>query len=139
MNTGLRLSALRLTALVLMAVMGMLSGCATPNAIVEIKGQALYRERIALPADAKVIVQLLDVSEMDVPAIVMAERVQQGAAIPAPFSFAMGSDQFQPGHSYAIGARIMLGDKLLFINTHAYPIDLNATEPMTILLEKVGD
>ncbi len=138
MNKWLRLSALRFTALALMALMGVLSGCATPNAIVEIKGETLYRERIALPADAKVIVQLLDVSKMDVPAIVMAERVQQGAATPAPFSFAIGSDQFQPGHTYAIGARIMLGDKLLFINTQAYHIDLNSTEPMTILLEKVG-
>ena len=102
------------------------------------KGETLYRERIALPAEAKVVVQLLDVSKMDVPAIVMAERVQQGAATPTPFSFAIGSDQFQPGHTYAIGARIMLGDKLLFINTQAYHIDLNSTEPMTILLEKVG-
>lgn len=32
----------------------------------------------------------------------------------------------------------MLGDKLLFINTQAYHVDLNSTEPMTILLEKVG-
>ncbi|MGL5048876.1 MAG: YbaY family lipoprotein [Shewanella sp.] len=137
MNTWLRLSALRLTALALMAVMGG-SGCATPNATVEIKGQTLYRERIALPADVKVIVQLLDVSKMDVPAIVMAEREQQGAATPTPFSFVIAKDQFQPGHTYAIGARIMLGDKLLFINTQAYRIDLNSTEAMTVLLEKVG-
>lgn len=69
----------KLAAMVLLAVTTVISGCATPNAIVEIKGEAMYRERIALPADAKLIVQLLDVSKMDVPAVVMAERESQGA------------------------------------------------------------
>ncbi|ABI39670.1 conserved hypothetical protein [Shewanella sp. MR-4] len=143
MRQGLRISGLtsawqKLAAIVLLAATTVISGCATPNAIVEIKGEAMYRERIALPVDAKLIVQLLDVSKMDVPAVVMAERVSQGAKTPTPFSFSMGRDQFEAGHTYAIGARIMLGDKLLFINTQAYHVDLNSTEPMKILLEKVG-
>ncbi|PIW62358.1 YbaY family lipoprotein [Shewanella sp. CG12_big_fil_rev_8_21_14_0_65_47_15] len=128
----------KFTAIALIAVTGLLAGCATPNAVVEIKGEAMYRERIALPSEAKLIVQLLDVSKMDVPAIVMAERVSQGAQTPTQFSFTMGRDQFEAGHTYAIGARIMHGDKLLFINTQAYHVDLNSTAAMTIMLEKVG-
>ncbi|MCT8861801.1 YbaY family lipoprotein [Shewanella xiamenensis] len=143
MTHGLRISGLtsawqKWAAMVLLTVTTMMTGCATPNAVVEIKGEAMYRERIALPAEAKLIVQLLDVSKMDVPAVVMAERESQGAKTPTPFSFTIGRDQFEAGHTYTIGARIMLGDKLLFINTQAYHVDLNSTEPMTILLEKVG-
>ena len=143
MSQWLNLSVLisvvqKFTTIALIAVAGLLAGCATPNAVVEIKGEAMYRERIALSSEAKLIVQLLDVSKMDVPAVVMAERVAQGAQTPTQFSFTMGRDQFETGHTYAVGARIMLGDKLLFINTQAYHIDLNATEPMMILLEKIG-
>lgn len=137
MNKWLRSSVVKLAAMPLIAA-GMLAGCATPNAMVNIQGEAFYVERIALPADAKLIVQVLDVSKMDVPAIVMAERVKEGASTPTPFSFSMSSDQFEPGHTYAVGARIMRGDKLLFINTQAYHIDLNSTEPMKVRLEKVG-
>lgn len=137
--SALRLVAQRLTAMVFITVVALLAGCATPNAIVEIKGEAIYRERIALPPEAKLIVQLLDVSKMDVPAIVIAERVKQGAGTPTPFSFVIGRDQFEQGHTYAIGARIMLGDKLLFINTQAYHVDLNSAQAMTIILEKIGE
>lgn len=128
----------KFTAIALVAVTALLAGCATPNGVVEIKGEAMYRERIALPSEAQFIFQLLDVSKMDVPAVVMAERVSQGVQIPTQFSFTIGRDQFEAGHTYAVGARIMLGDKLLFINTQTYHIDLNSTEPMTIVLEKIG-
>lgn len=139
LNLSVPLSVVqKFTAIAFIAVTGLLAGCATPNAIVEIKGEAMYRERIALPSEAKLIVQLLDVSKMDVPAVVMAERVSQGAKTPTPFSFSMGRDQFEAGHTYAIGARIMLADKLLFINTQAYHVDLNSTGSMTIMLEQVG-
>ncbi|MGL4447195.1 YbaY family lipoprotein [Shewanella sp.] len=143
MSQSLTLNALpalvqKLGGMALLAVTLLLGGCATPNDMIEIKGEAMYRERIALPADAQFIVQLLDVSKMDAPAVVMAERVSQGARTPMPFRFDMGRDQFTPGHTYAIGARIMHGDTLLFINTQAYRVDLNSTEAMTILLEKVG-
>lgn len=82
-NLSVLISAVqKFTAIALIAVTGLLAGCATPNAVVEIKGEAMYRERIALPSEAKLIVQLLDVSKMDVPAIVMAERVSKGAQTP---------------------------------------------------------
>ncbi|MGL5390161.1 MAG: YbaY family lipoprotein [Shewanella sp.] len=142
----------KLCALTLVGAALQLGGCAASstatataapsnragNAMVEIKGEAMYRERMMLPADAQFIIQLLDVSKMDAPAVVIAERVNKGAQTPMAFRFEMGRDQFTPGHTYAIGARIMHGDKLLFINTQAYRVDLNSTEAMTILLEKIG-
>lgn len=47
-------------------------------------------------------------------------------------------DQFEAGHTYAIGARISLNDKLMFINTQAYKIDIGSAEPMSVMVEKVA-
>ncbi|MCH1928906.1 YbaY family lipoprotein [Shewanella sp. A25] len=158
MEQGFSMSAASSTltkwsSMVMLTLATLLSGCAasststknTVNAsshasgsVVEIKGEAMYRERIALPTEANLIVQLLDVSRMDAPAQVLAEQVNSGAKSPTPFSFMMRADQFVPGHTYAVGARVMLKDKLLFINTQAYHVDPNSTQPMTIVLEKIG-
>ena len=140
MNTWVKKRALPVMAASIVMIAG-LSGCAmtTGNAAkVEIHGETFYRERIALPSDAILTVQVKDVSKMDVPATVMAEQVTEGASTPAKFSFELGRDQFVEGHTYAIGARITLDGKLLFINTQAYHIDVNSKEPMSVMLEKVG-
>ncbi|MBE7214245.1 YbaY family lipoprotein [Shewanella benthica] len=115
-----------------------LAGCATPNAVVEIQGEIWYKERIALPQDAVLTVQLKDVSLMDVPAVVMAQVERSDVTSPAPFHFLINRDQFEAGHTYAIGARISFNDKLMFINTQAYNIDVDSTEPMSVRVEKVG-
>lgn len=115
-----------------------LVGCATPNASVEIQGEVWFKERIAVPAEAILSVQLQDVSKMDVPAVVIAELERSDVTTPAPFQFVIPSDQFEPGHRYAIGAKITLGDELMFINTQSYPIDISNQGPMSVLIQKVG-
>ncbi|MCZ4338872.1 YbaY family lipoprotein [Shewanella colwelliana] len=115
-----------------------LVGCATPNASVEIQGEVWFKERIALPAEAILSVQLQDVSKMDVPVVVIAELERSDVTTPAPFQFVIPSDQFEPGHRYAIGAKITLGDELMFINTQSYPIDISNQGPMSVLIQKVG-
>jgi len=113
-------------------------GCATPNAGVDIQGEVWYKERIALPQDAVLTVEVKDVSLMDAPAVVLAQIERSGVSTPAPFQFLINRDQFESGHTYAIGAKITLNDKLLFINTQAYNIDLGSSEPMSVLVQKVG-
>ncbi len=54
------------------------------------------------------------------------------------FHFMINRDQFEAGHTYAIGARISLNDKLMFINTQAYKIDIGSAEPMSVMVEKVA-
>ncbi|QYJ87366.1 YbaY family lipoprotein [Shewanella mesophila] len=120
------------------AMVATLSGCATPNAGVEIQGEIWFKERIALPSDAVLTVQVKDVSLMDAPAVVIAELERSDVTTPAPFQFMIPADQFEQGHTYAIGAKISLGDKLMFINTQSYPIDVGSQAPMSILVQKVG-
>nr|WP_244623206.1 YbaY family lipoprotein [Shewanella salipaludis] len=57
---------------------------------------------------------------------------------PTRFEFVLPRTTFITGHTYAIGAKIMLNDKLLFINTQAYSLDPNALVPLSVMLDKVG-
>ncbi len=115
-----------------------LTGCATPNAGVEIQGEVWYRERIALPQDAVLTVQVKDVSLMDAPAVVLAEIERTVEISPTPFYFLINRDQFEAGHTYAIGASIKHNEKLMFINTQAFQIDLGSTEPLSVRVDKVS-
>ncbi|GIU23515.1 MULTISPECIES: YbaY family lipoprotein [unclassified Shewanella] len=116
----------------------MLTGCATSNAVVEIHGEVWYKERMALPEDAVISVQVQDVSRMDAPAEVIAEFERNDVSTPIPFQFLINRDQFEDGHTYNIGARITLDNKLMFINTQAYRIDLDSSEPMSVLVQRVA-
>ncbi|WP_299811180.1 YbaY family lipoprotein [uncultured Shewanella sp.] len=122
----------------LVVAASMLTGCATSNAVVEIHGEVWYKERMALPEDAVITVQVQDVSRADAPAEVIAEFERNDVSTPTPFQFLINRDQFEDGHTYSIGARISLDDKLMFINTQAYRIDLDSSEPMSVLVQKVA-
>ncbi|MCL1147032.1 YbaY family lipoprotein [Shewanella sp. 10N.261.52.F9] len=116
----------------------MLTGCATSNAVVEIQGEVWYKERIMLPENAVITVQVQDVSLADAPAEVIAEFERNDVSTPTPFQFLINRDQFEDGHTYSIGARISLDDKLMFINTQSYRIDLDSSKPMSVLVQKVA-
>ncbi|WP_228768531.1 YbaY family lipoprotein [Shewanella sp. TC10] len=115
-----------------------LGGCASQSDLVTISGDVMYRERIALPENAVIKVQLNDVSLQDTKAIVMAEMVTDKVTTPHGFEFQLARDQFQQGHTYAIGARIEVEGKLWFINTQSYIVNIDAIEPVNVLVNKVG-
>ncbi|MCG9755963.1 YbaY family lipoprotein [Shewanella insulae] len=117
---------------------GLMAGCATPNASVEIQGEVWFKERIALPPEAVLSVQIQDVSKMDAPAVVLAALERDDVTTPAPFGFIIPRDQFEAGHTYSVGAKITLDGKLMFINTQSYPIDLGDSEPISVLVQRVG-
>ncbi|WP_394200447.1 YbaY family lipoprotein [Shewanella waksmanii] len=119
-------------------VTSILAGCATPKASVEIQGEVWYKERIALPPQAVLTVQVKDVSLMDAPAVVIAEIERSGVTTPAPFEFVINRDQFESGHTYAVGAKITVNGELMFINTQAYNIDIANQQPLSVLVQKVG-
>ncbi|QDF74799.1 MULTISPECIES: YbaY family lipoprotein [Shewanella] len=117
---------------------GLLAACATPNASVEIQGEVWFKERMALPPEAVLSVQIQDVSKMDAPAVVLAAFDRVDVTTPAPFNFVIPRDQFEAGHRYTVGAKITLDGKLMFINTQSYPIDLGDSSPISVLVQRVG-
>ncbi|PMG39281.1 YbaY family lipoprotein [Shewanella sp. 10N.286.52.B9] len=125
-------------ACISLMLLGGLFGCSSVDHLVSISGDVSYRERMALPDNAILTVQVKDVSLQDTKAIVIAEKVYQQVNAPQAFEFQIAADQFIVGHSYSIGARIEVNGKLWFINTQAYSIDVNETQPINVIVNKVG-
>ena len=109
-----------------------LAGCSTASvvpqtggaAFARVTGTVTYRERIALPPDAIVKVQLVDVSRADAPAVVLGEQLTETAGKQVPFSFVIAYDPagIDERMSYAVQARIEAGGRLLFISDQRHAV-----------------
>ena len=89
-----------------------------------VTGSVTYRERIALPQDSTVYVQLLDTSLQDAPSILIAEQViHNPGQVPIKFKIDYNRDDLDQGNTYSISASITgpYGD-LMFINDAAYDV-----------------
>lgn len=108
---------------------------------VTITGEVTYRERLALPPDAILGVRLLDVSLMDVAAVVHAEaRIEGSGQVPLTFTLGFDDDLIEPGHTYALVAEIMTEDTIWFRNTTRFAIDpLAPALPILILVQLVNE
>lgn len=88
-------------------------------------GSVSYRERIALPPDAVVKVQIADVAKQDAPSRTIAEtRIEtQGRQVPIAFTLTYPADRPGDHAEYAVSARIEGGDgALLFITDTRNPL-----------------
>jgi putative lipoprotein len=103
-----------------------------------LKGEVVYRERIALPPNALVTVQLADVSLVDAPAAVVAERkIRPTGQAPIPFELKFDSSAIR-SRNYALHARITVDDRLMFLNDERHPVDPLSAEPQTVLVRMVN-
>jgi len=124
------MQAFRMTSrgLLLALIAGVLSVLAGAPALAQgaasVTGEVLYRERIALPPSARVIVQLQDVSFADAAAPVLAEQTIDTAGKGPPYAFQLAYDpaKIDARFSYAVRAEIKDGDTLLFTTTERYPV-----------------
>jgi putative lipoprotein len=93
-------------------------------ASLRVSGTVAYRERIALDPAAEVVVQLLDVSRMDAPSVTLAEQRIKANGRQPPFAYELQVDaaRIDPRMRYAVSARIVRGEQLLFINDTQYPV-----------------
>lgn len=110
---------------------GCMVGCSGASVVPEIGGDAArvtgtltYRERIALPAAAKIVVKLVDVSRADAPAIVLGEQTIEanGRQVPFAFTIRYDADRIEANHAYAVQARIEVDGALRFITDQSYPV-----------------
>jgi putative lipoprotein len=96
-----------------------------------VTGTVAYRDRMALPPDAVVQVQLSDVSRQDAPATVLAEKTIEpaGRQVPLPFELRYDPGAIEPTHTYAVRATIRSAGRLLYsTDTHA-PVITRAILP----------
>ncbi len=99
-------------------LVGVAAGCAgnapRPAETGLVTGTVAYRERMALPPDAVVQVQLSDVSLQDVPAQVLADTTLSpgGRQVPLPFELRFDPAKIEPRRRYAVRATIRSEGKL---------------------------
>lgn len=89
----------------------------------QVTGTVTYLQRIALPAESVLRVQLLNTSRQDAPATVLAEQVgPAGGTVSPPFSFTLGYDPLQivANNTYAVQASIEVDGQVRFRSTRAY-------------------
>lgn len=113
------------------------------NALAEEKvmsGEVLYRERIALPPNAVLTVQLADVSLADASAAIIAEQtVDPAGQVPIKFELRFDPAVIQPNMSYALLARITVEDQLWFITDTRHEVDpLAGTDSQTVMVKRVA-
>lgn len=85
-----------------------------------VTGTVTYRQRLALPPDAVVNVQLLDVSKADVPAIVFGQEtiVARGRQVPLAFEVKYDPNRITANATVVVSATIKMGGRLLFTTTN---------------------
>jgi len=96
----------------------------SPAATSSVSGTVTGRERIAMPENAILTVQLRDVSRADASAQVIAEQkiAFAGRQVPLPFLLPYDPAKIDPKHIYSISARITVDGQLRFLNTSAYRV-----------------
>jgi uncharacterized lipoprotein YbaY len=90
----------------------------------QVTGTVSYLQRIALPTNAVIQVQLADLSVADAQANIIAERsINLGQRqVPVPFALNVEASKIDPKHTYAVSAKITVGGELRFISDRSYPV-----------------
>ncbi len=125
-------------ALLVTTIAAFASGCAPsrgPRGSANLSGTITYRERIALPPNARVEVQLVDATDENVPSPLVAERlIDTPGQIPIAFSLAYDPASIRASHTYALRVRIRVDQDIWF----ASPFDvrvLTAGNPTQVELQ----
>ncbi|MBZ9761166.1 YbaY family lipoprotein [Mesorhizobium sp. CA8] len=100
-----------------------------------IAGEVTYRERIALPPDAVLVVELADVSLADAPTVIARRRIAPTGQVPIKFDIGFDPKAVQKGRTYALQARITVGERLMFTTGTSQQLDPLAGRPQTVLLK----
>jgi len=90
-------------------------------------GTVTYRERIALPPNARLQVEIRDVSRADARAPLIASTTSQtrGRQVPLPFTLRYNVNRLEPRHRYAVSARIWTTDTHYELRPGQGPMTLN--------------
>ncbi|MGB9436093.1 MAG: YbaY family lipoprotein [Candidatus Acidiferrum sp.] len=106
-----------------------------------VSGTVSYLQRVALPPNAVIQVQLQDVSLADAPAKVIAEEtINLGQRqVPVPFELNFDTAKIDPKHSYSLSAKVTVDGELRFTNGQSYPV-LTRGNPSRVdmILKPVG-
>lgn len=104
-------------------------------------GTVSYRERMALPQNAVIEVQLQDDSQTDGTGKVIAEeKIALGQnQVPVPFELSFDPAKVDAKHKYSVTARIVVDGNTLFASEKSYPVLTQGHLPHAdIMLKQAG-
>jgi putative lipoprotein len=104
-----------------------------------VNGEVWYRERIALPEHAKLIITLEDIVRQDIVADVIAtEMLVLDNQQPWVFTLNYDAAKITEKGRYVLRARIEVDGQLKFINTTSIPAFNNSDKPVRIMVSSVA-
>jgi putative lipoprotein len=106
---------------------------------ISLPGQVTYRERIALPQDAQLRVELIDESTPGAPPRLDVSAPIGPGQVPLSFQLSFEDALILPSHSYALIAEISVARQLMFRNYAPYAVNpLAPIAPVLIVANLVG-
>jgi putative lipoprotein len=89
-----------------------------------VTGTVSYLQRLALPTNAVILVQLLDVSLADAPAKVIAEeKMNLGQRqVPVPFALKFDPTKIEGKNRYSVSAKILVDGQLRFTTDQSFGV-----------------
>ncbi len=99
-----------------------------------VTGTATFRERIALPEDATLYIELQDISRADAPAVTLAAQRYALTGVPTEFELTFDDALIRDGMTYAISGSVYRGEKLLFTTDTVHPVLTNGSGDTTDLV-----
>lgn len=126
-------------ALALIAFTMLFGASAALAATRTLHGSILYRERIALPPNARVEVQLLDVSRADARSATIAQTsFRPRGQVPIAYRLRFDEAKLKPRRSYALRATISVDGKLWFTSTRRHAVEIGGPDRIDIPVQRAG-
>jgi putative lipoprotein len=120
---GARAAAVLFLSIGLLLGMLVVSGCGELYPSV-VRGTATYTGDLAVPPDATLKIEMVDVTRQDVPPSVIAEQLIQGPGNPPiAFEVNLNPQEIDANHTYFLVASISdANGELLYASTQPYPL-----------------
>lgn len=107
-----------------------------------VAGTVTYRERIALPPGALMVVRLEEVSRADTPAVLIAEQFMETRGRQPPFAFELRykGEAIRPEREYLVSAEVLVLERPMFVSDTATPVLTRgrAAKGIEIVLRRAG-
>jgi putative lipoprotein len=114
------------------------AGKAEP-AVKVIRGSIVYREKVALPSDAELVVQLLDVTKPDKPVVNAEAKIRtDGGQVPIRFALPLDPAKLT-GSVHSMRASIRFGGKTQFVTGARVIIDPSSPPQALVMTVVAGD
>lgn len=103
-----------------------------------LSGEVTYRERIALPENGTLRIQLVDLATPTQPRVQAEGPIATPGQVPLSFNLNFDDAILARDHSYGLRAEIVSGGQVWFRNAELLPVDFSAPQAIVIITSFAG-